>query len=113
MLRLAIKCYNQVMKNSPKLSLKGPEKETSNYRETALRELKHKCADCDITDLLVVHHKNGRKAGDGIENLELVCHNHHGIRHMKQVARGKWVYSSHSRTPRSKLSFLRKKILKE
>ena len=114
-------CYHRGMnKRKPKpkssssrLSLNGNRSAPSNYREVAARELEQRCADCHITGLLAVHHKHGREAGDGVENLEYVCHNHHGIRHMKRVGHGKWEYDPHVRTPRHKLPFLRKKILEE
>jgi hypothetical protein len=119
MIKIRKVCYHREMnkrkpkpKNNPvKLTLVGQEKVTSNYRDIAARGLEKQCADCHITDLVVVHHKHGREAGDELWNLEWVCHNHHGIRHMKKTGRGKWEYDSHVRTPRDKLPFLRKKIL--
>lgn len=53
------------------------------YRKKALRFYGHKCNLCDISEeyLLVVHHKDGDRNNNSLNNLEVLCHNHHAFRH--------------------------------
>ena len=53
------------------------------YRKKALRFYGHKCNLCDISEdyLLVVHHKDGNRDNNALDNLEVLCHNHHAFRH--------------------------------
>lgn len=48
------------------------------------------CVDCgeDRKFLLVVHHKDGNRKNNSKRNLEVVCMNHHAIRHLKQDGNG-------------------------
>jgi HNH endonuclease len=55
---------------------------------------------CGITDkrVLLVHHVDGDRTNNGLENLEVVCHNCHALRHQKQRADGTTFYSTASIT---------------
>lgn len=54
------------------------------YRTAALRFYGPKCSECDfnIEPILVVHHRDGNRTNSDIRNLEVVCPNHHAIRHL-------------------------------
>jgi len=64
----------------------------NNYRKKAFDKYGNKCNDCEITDdyLLVVHHIDKDRSNNIIENLEILCHNHHADRH-KKFSDGKWI----------------------
>jgi len=76
----------------------------SNYRDIAYRMLPNQCSDCGVKHryMLVVHHIDGDKNNNNIANLEILCHNHHAIRHLLLTNDG-WVYRSSSLTPRDEL----------
>lgn len=50
-----------------------------SYREIALRELGAKCFMCNYSNkpALEVHHKDGNRENNKIENLIVLCPNHH------------------------------------
>lgn len=82
----------------------------SRYRENAINSFEVKCCDCEITHeaLLEVHHKDGKRKNCNPNNLEIVCCNHHAVRHMKLNDRGVWVFSKKSLTPRDCIPDVRK-----
>jgi hypothetical protein len=59
----------------------------SDYQERAFREYGKYCKDCGETAefLLCVHHKDGNRKNGEVENLEVLCYNHHAIRHLVNV----------------------------
>lgn len=62
--------------------------------------------DCEFTfkPLLMVHHIDGDRNNANINNLEIVCANHHMMRHMFFNTDIKlWCYDTKSLTPRDKL----------
>lgn len=77
---------------------------SSRYQQVAFRNHKKECVDCALAfpPLLVVHHIDGDRTNADPANLEIVCHNHHAVRHMR-MENGVWKYSSSSLTPRDKL----------
>ena len=79
------------------------------YKAIAFRTHKHECVDCGLRfrPFLVVHHKDGDRENNHSSNLEVVCLNHHALRHMKKLKCGTWVYSTMSLTPRRMLKKLR------
>lgn len=83
---------------------------SKQYRDTAFRNLDCKCK-CGITHkmFLVVHHMDGCRDNNKIENLEVVCHNCHAIRHMKWLDED-WHFCPSALTPREKISELEKHI---
>lgn len=80
-----------------------------SYQARAFRKSKAECVDCQMSfrPLLVVHHKDGNRSNNRSSNLEVVCLNHHAIRHMKRLACGRWVYSTLCLTPRNMLKKVR------
>lgn len=80
------------------------------YSERAFNEYGYKCVDCNVTSrtFLQVHHKDSDRNNGNIENLEVVCTNHHMLRHLRYRERTKeWVFDTKSLTPRHKLAELR------
>lgn len=71
------------------------------YRDMAFRNLPNKCCDCGIEALylLIVHHIDGDRDNNELSNLEIVCHNHHAIRHLKRHE-DVWIFSTYALTPR-------------
>jgi HNH endonuclease len=55
----------------------------SSYRNRKLKESEKKCENCGIdnTCVLEVHHKDGDRSNNSIENLSLLCANCHLIEH--------------------------------
>lgn len=62
------------------------------------------CAGCQEPRkfLLVIHHKDGNRKNNLLENLEVVCANCHIIRHLKLVD-DHWIFDSKALTPRELL----------
>lgn len=57
------------------------------------------------TFLLFVHHLDGDRKNNAVENLEIVCGNCHIIRHLELVD-GEWAYKSSALTPRAMIPVL-------
>jgi len=76
----------------------------NNYRELVLKA-KSKCAGCGTKEnyLLEVHHKDGNRENNLINNLEIVCGNCHKKRHLK-FQNGKWKFCLKVLTPRRMLN---------
>lgn len=72
-----------------------------NYR--TLVDITH-CAlcRCDEVYLLVVHHIDGNRENNDLDNLRILCFNCHGRHHLYE-ANGEWRYSTSALTPLSKL----------
>ena len=77
---------------------------TRNYRDKI--EIKE-CVGCmcSFLPLLMVHHKDGNHENSDFENLEVVCHNCHTLRHMK-FENGVWTLCYSYITPRELLTGL-------
>jgi hypothetical protein len=60
------------------------------------------CVDCGEKAKwsLSLHHKDGDRSNNKIENIECVCHNHHSKRHLRFL-NNEWVYNSKYITPRN------------
>lgn len=56
----------------------------NSYRAKAFNNLEHKCKDCGETRkyMLVVHHKDGNRNNNLLDNLEILCHNCHTTKHL-------------------------------
>lgn len=82
----------------------------SRYKAVAFEEVEGPpcCKDCGLSflPLLVVHHIDGNRKNGSASNLEILCHNHHAIRHMRLV-RGVWKYSPGHLTPRDAIAQVR------
>lgn len=74
----------------------------SDYRNLVSIE---KCETCGIeeTYLLVVHHIDGNRENNCIENLKVLCYNCHARHHLVEVG-GKWRYRTNALTPAEKLT---------
>ena len=82
----------------------------TSYRDKAFKIYDCKCADCDLVhfSILQVHHKDGNRNNNVSSNLEILCRNHHSIRHMIFSTEGIWIPSNKDITPRDKLDEVRK-----
>ncbi|MEK6860574.1 MAG: HNH endonuclease signature motif containing protein [Nanoarchaeota archaeon] len=51
----------------------------SRYRQKAFKYLSKACAICgyDTEEVLEVHHKDGNRKNNNIDNLEILCPTHH------------------------------------
>lgn len=82
----------------------------SRYKEIAFQEKDGDpcCVDCGLSflPLLVVHHVDGNRKNGDPSNLEILCCNHHALRHMRLV-KGVWKYSPNHLTPRDALDQIR------
>jgi len=86
-------CKEQQQTNTGKLKLTHYSHERKDYRKSAIVAYGQRCNVCGISEtyLLVVHHKDGNRKNGNIDNLEVLCHNHHAEKHKKQLANGDWV----------------------
>lgn len=86
----------------------------SNYSERAFKKYGCKCVDCNITikALLQVHHKDGNRENGDIKNLEIVCSNHHALRHMV-FRNGNWISDYKVLTSLEDLEILKKELNKQ
>lgn len=77
----------------------------SKYRSLVVIK---ECVDCGLAykPILVIHHIDGDRTNNVPENLEVLCPQHHALRHLKLGAKGKWIYKPSSLTPREKLKEL-------
>jgi 5-methylcytosine-specific restriction endonuclease McrA len=63
---------------------------TGDYKRVAFRDMPHECGDCgydEHPEILVVHHLNGKRSDNRLENLTIVCPNCHALRHYKRNPR--------------------------
>lgn len=85
---------------------------TSQGREVYKNLIKNTANPCCVgckesrPYLLCVHHIDGNHANNLQTNLEIVCRNCHGLRHLKKDSAGNWVRDFHSLTPRDELGGL-------
>lgn len=68
----------------------------TEYRQKAFLHYGAKCSDCDETKehRLVVHHIDGDRHNNTLDNLIVLCHNHHSDRHAKKI-NDKTVFDCH------------------
>lgn len=66
------------------------------------------CVDCGEVRkfLLSVHHIDGDRRNNKLNNLEIVCHNCHAKRHLRQDMNGEWIFITDSLTPRELINKL-------
>lgn len=76
----------------------------NTYHELINRTKNPYCIDCKIDKryLLMVHHMDGNRNNNEIENLEIVCGNCHMKRHL-QLVENAWLYRTAALTPRELL----------
>lgn len=87
----------------------------STYADKAFKKYGEKCVNCDISfrPLLEVHHIDGNRENAEIENLEVVCKNHHLLRHLRKNEKtDDWVLDFKYLTPRDMLEFFLAGLLK-
>jgi endogenous inhibitor of DNA gyrase (YacG/DUF329 family) len=77
------------------------------YSKLARTEHGNTCINCgtSFAPLLAVHHIDGDRENFSIDNLEVVCYNHHVLRHMR-LREGDWVLDWKVLTPRDVLTHL-------
>lgn len=63
---------------------------STTYRKRCLREKGRECLVCESTDSLVVHHVDGDRSNNSLDNLIPVCRSCHGRIHSKHDGYGKW-----------------------
>lgn len=68
--------HDQKGKNNP--NWKGGVS-ISYYRRLALEKLLQVCVNCETTENLVVHHKDGNTKNNILENLEMRCYTCHNF----------------------------------
>lgn len=71
--------------NSKRIKEKHPNWKGAGYRNLALNNQEVKCHFCDysIKEVLQVHHKDFDRKNNSLENLIIVCPNHHMEIHKK------------------------------
>ena len=87
----------------------------SSYSERAFKFYGLKCFDCEVNfkPLLSVHHIDGDRENGDISNLEVVCMNHHLVRHMfYKKDKEHWVMNYKKLTPRNKIKDINKSLVK-
>ena len=74
--------------------------ETVNYRKVAKDKLNKGCNICGITDdyLLAVHHRDHDRSNNTVSNFEVLCFNHHVLRHLTN-RNERIIYSPRGLTP--------------
>ena len=74
--------------------------ESVDYRNTASNMLKNGCHICHITNeyLLAVHHRDHNRSNNNVSNFEILCFNHHVLRHLTNI-NGRIIYSPEGLTP--------------
>lgn len=77
-------------------------------RSDVLAMLRDGCVDCGEVRryLITVHHMDGDRGHNDISNFEVVCWNHHIMRHLKLID-DEWVFDTKALTPRDKLAELK------
>jgi hypothetical protein len=85
----------------------------SVYKRIAFSNQDPECVDCgiDFLPILVVHHIDRDRKNSSLDNLEIVCRNHHSLRHMK-LKSGTWIRSQNKLTPRHLLKEVRELVEK-
>ena len=80
--------------NIEALQPKGYNGGTTKYREWAFDKYGYECSECGLLEehLLVVHHKDGNRNNNELNNLKVVCHNCHAKLHLTRV-NDKLIYS--------------------
>lgn len=63
---------------------------SSTYRERCLRENDRECLFCESADSLVVHHVDGDRSNNALENLIPVCRSCHGRIHSGHAEYEEW-----------------------
>lgn len=77
------------------------------YSKLARKSHGNVCKDCgnSFSPLLSVHHIDGDRNNFNVDNLEVLCYNHHILRHMRSTENG-WVLDWRVLTPRESLTKL-------
>ena len=76
----------------------------TQYRTIAFQTMKQECSLCGTTEpyLLVVHHKDGNRENNAVENLKVLCFNCHARHHLVSID-DEWRYRTNALTPLEKL----------
>lgn len=74
------------------------------YSKLARNTHGNRCADCgnSFEPFLSVHHVDGNRENFSLDNLEVLCYNHHILRHLRLTEQG-WVLDWKVLTPRESL----------
>lgn len=77
------------------------------YSKLARNTHGNRCADCgnSFEPFLSVHHIDGNRENFSLDNLEVLCYNHHILRHLRLTEQG-WVLDWKVLTPRESLTHL-------
>jgi hypothetical protein len=80
-----------------------------SYRSSMAEEIAKGCVDCDEKRewALAVHHINHDRATNSKDNLVVVCHVHHAMRHLAPEG-DKWICRYSTLTPPDDLARMRK-----
>jgi cytochrome c1 len=60
------------------------------YRSKCLSEKEEKCVVCGEEEYIVIHHADGDRSNDGLQNLISVCHECHGKIHAGDEDVAEW-----------------------
>lgn len=87
------------------LKIKHYDNGSACYRTKAFRHKDNECEDCGESQkfMLIVHHINGDRTNNSLDNLEILCRNCHTKRHLK-LEKGHLVYDSKCLTNRDLLN---------